>query len=110
MLQHVEFPQPASYRDCNHAETGIAAQKAPDGYNTGISKENILLEIHNIRSIIRLCSSQPRSAASAATIATKTVRVLSKNTHQGANQTSSQSVQSGSVRSAANEDLFLPSL
>jgi hypothetical protein len=36
-------------------KTGVTAQKEPAGGNSGVSKENILLEIRSVRSIIR-CS------------------------------------------------------
>jgi hypothetical protein len=47
-------------------------QKEPAGNSTRISKDDVLLEILNIKFIIRRCSSQIRSAA---TITTKTATV-----------------------------------
>jgi hypothetical protein len=86
-------------------KTGITAQKEPAGNNTGVIRENILLEIHNTQSIIHCCSSQLRSEASAATITT-TATVFTKNTHQDTSQTSGQSVHSKNVNSNAM-DMFL---
>jgi hypothetical protein len=40
--------------------TGITAQKEPSGDKTGLRRDNILFEIHNIRSIIRRCPPKPR--------------------------------------------------
>jgi hypothetical protein len=56
--------------------TGIRAQKGPAGDSTEFSREDVSLGINNTRSIIRCCSSQLRSAESAATIITKTTKVF----------------------------------
>jgi 3'-phosphoadenosine 5'-phosphosulfate (PAPS) 3'-phosphatase len=78
------------------------------GNNTGVSRKDVPLEIHNIASIIRCCSSQLRSAASAATTATKTATVLKKNTHHDTNRISGQSVQAKNVVIInATADVFL---
>jgi hypothetical protein len=57
---------------------GITAQKEPAGDKTGISREIVLFELHNTRSIIHSCSPQLQSAASAATIITKTAKASRK--------------------------------
>jgi hypothetical protein len=100
-----KVPQPAAIATCKTGnrrtqqvteaaicKTGIIAQKEPAGDNTDVSREDVLLEIHNTQSIIRCCSSQLRSAASAETIKTITSAVFGKNTHPDTSQISGQSV------------------
>jgi hypothetical protein len=50
--------------------------------NTGVSKEDVPLEIHNTRSTIRCCSSQLRSAANITTKAATVFREKYKPGHQ----------------------------
>jgi hypothetical protein len=56
-------------------QTGIILQKENAGDKTWVIRENILLEIHNTKPIIRCCSPQLRSAV---TIITKTATVFRK--------------------------------
>jgi hypothetical protein len=69
--------EPSKLQRLQSCKTGITAQKEPAGDNTGVSRDNIL-KIHNTCSGIRLCSLQLRSAASAATITTKTATIFRK--------------------------------
>jgi hypothetical protein len=57
-------------------KTGITTKKEPTGDNTGVRTEDVLLEIRSTWSIICCCSSQLRSATSAATITTKIATVF----------------------------------
>jgi hypothetical protein len=75
---------PSKLQRLQSCKTEMTAQKEPESDNTGVSRENIPLEIrvHSIRSIIRCCIPQFRSAASAATITTNAETDFRKNVHQ----------------------------
>jgi hypothetical protein len=73
-LQHARrgIAAPSKLQRLQSCKTGITAQKEPAGDNTGVSRRDVLLEIHNT------CTSLFLSAASAATITTKTATVFRK--------------------------------
>jgi hypothetical protein len=64
---------PSKLQRLQSCKTEITAQKKPAGDNTEVSREDILVEIHNTQSVICCCSSQLRSAA---TITRKTATVF----------------------------------
>jgi hypothetical protein len=73
------------------------------GDNTGVSRENVLLEI----SIIRCCSLHLRSAASAQPSQQTQQQSSGKNTLQDTNQVSGQLVQAKNVNVNVTGDIFL---
>jgi hypothetical protein len=71
-LERRGFTAPSKLQRLQSCETDVAAQKVPASDKTRIIKENILLEIHDTRSIVRCCSPRLRTAGPAATITTAT--------------------------------------
>jgi hypothetical protein len=63
-------------------KTGITAQKEPVGDNTGVSRENILLKIHNTWSIIRRAIHSSDQQYRQQPSQQKQQRVSGKTTHQ----------------------------
>jgi hypothetical protein len=109
--RNVSYPQlrssrshPAKLQRLQSCKTGITAQKGPVGDNTGVSRENILLEIPDrlFAAALLSCDKQHRQQPSQQ----KQQQSSEKHTRLNTNETSSQSVQDKSVNNKTT-DVFL---
>jgi hypothetical protein len=101
---HLQDRQSQRLQSC---KTGITVQKKPAGDQTRVSRENILLKIHNTQSIICCCSPQLWTASLATTTSAQQQQSSGHPGQKVTNQTSGQSVQAKKVNSNATNDMFL---
>jgi hypothetical protein len=93
---------PSKIQRQQSCKIGITAQKEPAGDNTGIGREDVLLEIHYRKSIIRSSNQQHPQQTSQH----KQQQPLGKNTHQNTKQVSGQLLQANSINISATDDVF----